>query len=445
MAAHLARKASPLVVIVGATGTGKSKLAIELASKFHGEVVSADSMQVYHGLDIITNKVSAAEQTACPHHMIGFVDPLVSTYTVVDFRSQALPLIEDILLRGKLPFIVGGTNYYIEALLWDTLLTSNTSTEMSSSAAVATERASRTELLKLGSSELYRRLEEVDPEMACCLHPRNVRKLIRGLQVYEQVGIPWSSLLRRQHEQPGGGPLSGPLRYPDACVLWLYANQEALDRRLDERVDQMLAEGLLEELQSFHRHYALAKFDFQQGIFQSIGFKEFHDYLNRPLDCSVQESEKLLQKGIEALKLATRRYARKQYKWVKNRFLQRPQNNLPPVFGLDATDPSLWEKAVLEPAVSIVESCLQGETPVVSAMNMEPQNHSSKQLRFNCDFCSKIIIGERQWHAHLRSKGHRYHVKKNRRKVTELAKTVEHNPLNETLELQRPSDGETSQ
>ena len=111
----------PLVVILGSTGTGKSKLAIEIGKRLGGEIISADSMQVYKGLDIITNKVTAEEQSQCPHHMIDFVSPL-KEFSVVDFRNMALPLIEDIKSRGKIPIVVGGTNYYIESVLWDILI-----------------------------------------------------------------------------------------------------------------------------------------------------------------------------------------------------------------------------------------------------------------------------------------------------------------------------------
>merc|ERR1739838_1267324 len=111
----------PIVVVLGATGAGKSKLALEIASKIKGEIISADSMQVYKDLDIITNKVTAEEQALVPHHLIDFVDPR-SRYSVVDFRNQAQPLIEQLLDANKIPVVVGGTNYYIEALLWENLV-----------------------------------------------------------------------------------------------------------------------------------------------------------------------------------------------------------------------------------------------------------------------------------------------------------------------------------
>ncbi|XP_031450592.1 tRNA dimethylallyltransferase isoform X3 [Phasianus colchicus] len=313
----------PLVVILGATGTGKSALAVQLGLRLGGEIVSADSMQVYKGLDIITNKVSPQEQRLCRHHMISFVDPLVSNYTVVDFRDKAVALIEDIFARDKIPIVVGGTNYYIESLLWKVLV--NTKEKSSLVSGTVTDR--KVELEQLDAVDLHCRLRQVDPEMAAKLHPNDKRKVARSLQVFEETGIPHSEILQQQQEEEGGGPLGGPLKYPHSCILWLHADQAALDRRLEQRVDDMLAAGLLEELRDFHQRYNQEKVtenrqDYQHGIFQSIGFKEFHEYLVSEGNCSPETSALLLQKGIQALKQVSKRYARRQNKWVRNRFLK---------------------------------------------------------------------------------------------------------------------------
>ncbi|XP_077937070.1 tRNA dimethylallyltransferase isoform X4 [Gasterosteus aculeatus] len=315
-----------LVVILGATGTGKSKLAIEIGRRLQGEIISADSMQVYQGLDVITNKVPAEERARCRHHMIGFVDPLVSSYSVVDFRNKALALIDDMHGRNKLPLVVGGTNYYIESLLWRVLLDAAEVEEPGDAGDEAPDR--KLELEKLGGAELHDRLAEVDPEMAAMLHPNDKRKIARSLQIHEETGVSHSRWLEEQRGQEGGGGLGGPLRYPDPCIFWLHADMDALDKRLDARVDEMLSAGLVEELRDFHVRFNLQRVqdnsqNYQHGIFQSIGFKEFHDYLTAPESSTQQEKDALRDKGIEALKIATRRYARKQNKWVRNRFLKR--------------------------------------------------------------------------------------------------------------------------
>ncbi|KAK7898598.1 hypothetical protein WMY93_019451 [Mugilogobius chulae] len=407
-----------LVVILGATGTGKSKLAIELGQQLKGEIISADSMQVYHGLDIITNKVTAEERAQCRHHMISFVDPLVSTYTVVDFRNQALALIEDMHSRDKLPIVVGGTNYYIESLLWRVLL--NTGDNEDSGDGEDSVPNRKLNLEKLGGAELHKQLVEVDPTMAAMLHPNDKRKVARSLQIHQETGIAHSVWLEDQRRQEGGGSLGGPLRYPDPCIFWLHSDMEVLNKRLDGRVDEMLAAGLIDELKDFHVRYNQKKIqdesqDYQHGIFQSIGFKEFHDYLIASESCSQQERDTLRNKGIEALKIATRRYARKQNKWVQNRFLKRPGDGVPPVYGLDVSDVSRWEETVLTPALQILASLCKGEKPSVSPLRMERVQSSNKRSWHTCDLCDKVIIGDLEWTAHLKSKKHNYHVKKKRK------------------------------
>uniref|UniRef100_A0A3Q2R1H2 tRNA dimethylallyltransferase n=1 Tax=Fundulus heteroclitus TaxID=8078 RepID=A0A3Q2R1H2_FUNHE len=298
-----------LVVILGATGTGKSKLAIEIGKRLQGEIISADSMQVGAGVE--THRVLDEDLAASVHL-------LCSGRTWSLTRSN----IEDMHRRNRLPIIVGGTNYYIESLLWRVLL------DPDSGDGADGGQNRKMELEKLGGEELYKRLAEVDPKMASMLHPNDKRKIARSLQIHKDTGVPHSRWLEEQRGQLGGDGLGGPLRYPDPCIFWLHADMEALDQRLDARVDDMLSAGLMEELRDFHLRYNQQKVqddgqDYQHGIFQSIGFKEFHDYLTAPESSGQQEKDKLRVKGIEALKVATKRYARKQNKWVRNRFLKR--------------------------------------------------------------------------------------------------------------------------
>ncbi|XP_021562218.1 tRNA dimethylallyltransferase, mitochondrial isoform X2 [Carlito syrichta] len=388
----------PLVVILGATGTGKSTLALQLGQRLGGEIVSADSMQVYEGLDIITNKISVQEQRLCQHHMIGFVDPLVTNYTVVDFRNKATALIEDIFARDKIPIIVGGTNYYIESLLWKVLV--NTKPQ-----EMGTDKVNdrKVELEKEDGHELHKRLSRVDPEMAAKLHPHDKRKVARSLQVFEETGISHSEFLHRQHAEEGGGPLGGPLRFSNPCILWLHADQAVLDERLDKRVDDMLAAGLLEELRDFHRRYNQKNVsensqDYQHGIFQSIGFKEFHEYLITEGKCTPETSNQLLKKG--------------------------PGPSVPPIYGLEVSDVSEWEESILEPALEIVQSFIQGHKPAATPIKMPYNKTENKRSYHMCDLCDRIIIGDREWAAHIKSKSHLHQVKK-RRLDSDAINTVE--------------------
>lgn len=407
-----------LVVILGATGTGKSKLAIEIGKRLNGEIISADSMQVYKGLDIITNKVTEEEQAQCHHHMISFVDPLVSGYTVVDFRNKALSLIEDMHHRKKLPVIVGGTNYYIESILWKVLIDTGQGSDTEPEKGGGAD--SRAGLEKLGGPELHRRLKEVDPDMAAILHPHDSRKIARSLQVYMDTGVPHSRLLEEQRGQDGGDCLGGPLRFQDPCIFWLNGKTNVLDERLDKRVDQMLSLGLIDELKDFHLRFnekmiKESSQNYQHGIFQSIGFKEFHEYLTTSENISQEERDKLMNKGIESLKQVTRRYARKQNKWVRNRFLKRPASNVPPVYGLDVTDVTNWETTVLTPALEILDCLQKGEQPSAQPIKAEGVESRNKRSHHMCDLCEKVIIGDLEWTAHQKSKNHLYQVRKKRK------------------------------
>ncbi|TRY66674.1 hypothetical protein DNTS_008004, partial [Danionella cerebrum] len=381
-----------------ATGTGKSKLAIEIGKRLNGEIISADSMQIYKGLDIITNKVTEAEQAECRHHMINFVDPLV----------------KDIHVREKLPIIVGGTNYYIESILWKVLVdTKGRDADLEKGVGAL----SRAELENLGAVEIHRRLKEVDPDMAAILHPHDSRKTARSLQVYMETGIPHSQHLQEQRGQAGGDCLGGPLRFPDPCIFWLSCKTNVLNDRLDNRVDQMMSQGLIDELKDFHVRFNETKLkdnsqDYQHGIFQSIGFKEFHEYLTASENIGQEERDKLMNKGIESLKLVTKRYARKQAKWVRNRFLKRPTSNVPPVYELDVTDVAKWETTVLNPALEILDCLQKGNEPSVYPIRTDGVESRNIRSHHMCDVCDKLIIGDFEWTAHQKSKKHLHQVRK---------------------------------
>uniref|UniRef100_A0A8C5T5K0 tRNA isopentenyltransferase 1 n=1 Tax=Malurus cyaneus samueli TaxID=2593467 RepID=A0A8C5T5K0_9PASS len=160
----------------------------------------------------------------------------------------------------------------------------------------------------------------------------------------------------------------------------------------------MVASGLLEELRDFHRRYNREKVaenrqDYQHGIFQSIGFKEFHEYLISEGNCSPETSALLLEKGIQALKQVTKRYARRQNKWVRNRFLKRPGPNVPPVYGLEVSDLQRWDEDVLKPALEIVQSFIQGREPPAEPLRMEHDEKENKRSHRVCELCDRLIIG----------------------------------------------------
>lgn len=166
----------PLIVILGCTGTGKSDLGIAVAKNFNGEVISADSMQIYKGLDIATNKVSQEDMNGVKHHMMSFVEPSTSTYNVHEFTSRVLILLEDLWRAGKLPVIVGGTGYYIEGILFkDSLISTNTFD-------------AKNDFEDLSDDEVYELLKHVDLESAMQVHKNNRFRVVRALQIYYATG-----------------------------------------------------------------------------------------------------------------------------------------------------------------------------------------------------------------------------------------------------------------
>ncbi|XP_025108958.1 tRNA dimethylallyltransferase-like [Pomacea canaliculata] len=421
----------PLVVaVVGATGTGKSKIGIELGRYFQGEIISADSMQMYQGLDVITNKVTAAEQALCPHHLISVLSPLSSNNTVTHFRSVALPIIDRLLGESKLPIIVGGTNYYIEALLWNFLIDKEGKGQEASLKAPVLSSEDESENMEnedclrkqkwakrekegkyadYDSNQLYTLLQKVDPDSAKRLHPKNRRKVVRALQVYDEHGIPMSDIHQAQHKNGNTPGLSGSLRYPHCCIFWMECEQRVLDERLDKRVDEMVANGLVSELCQLQSDYLESvkmqggEPDYTLGIFQSIGFKEFHDYLTLPAD----QKELLLDKSVQALKLATRQYARRQLKWIKNRFVHRPGTQVPSVYALDTTDPSQWDEKVFKPAVEVVKAALRGEKPSVQPLT-PVTDKSTVHVHNICEVCGgRVFVTLHEWQEHLQSKRHK--------------------------------------
>nr|XP_054924688.1 tRNA dimethylallyltransferase-like isoform X1 [Dermacentor andersoni] len=431
----------PLVVVLGATGTGKSKLAIEIASRFNGEIISADSMQIYKSLDIITNKVTQAEREAAPHHLLDFLDPLLN-FTVADFQSKALGVINNLANSNKLPIIVGGTNYYIESLLWKilvrpekepddqltfdsnrVLLRDVISSFLKSKADVDCEtNTAATALLSdvpddasLGdvcTERLYKCLEMVDPERAVRLHPKDRRKIERSLQVFQVHGRPHSDIIEEQRQMKGGSSLGGPLRFQRPCVLWLQCDQNVLDKRLDARVDDMIAAGLIKEMEEFHERYNKHRIDhnleadYTKGIFQSIGFKEFHRYLlMNSEEKASPKGQKEFAQGLWLMKQVTKRYSRKQKRWITQRFLRTPDRQVPPVYSLDATDVSCWDTCARDKSFEIVRDFLEGREPSHKPIPLLDGNNNQQQL-FTCDICNVSTIGNITWQAHMKSKKH---------------------------------------
>lgn len=446
----------PIIVILGSTGTGKTKLSLELARKFGGEIISADSMQVYKGLDIVTAKATPAEQAVAPHHLLDIVSP-GKAFTVVDFRDAALPVIDRLLAESKVPIVVGGTNYYIESLLWKVLVQPPvtvgikrkwTETErfdkiyqrlrLSTDAASTECPASTTDRLnQLDSKRLHEFLTEVDPATASSLHPNNRRKILRALEVYESGGTPMSKIIEEQRSGPGGSCLGGGLRYDHILIFWLQCEQDVLNGRLDKRVEGMVSEGLLTEIRGFYDSLGDTK-DYTKGILQTIGFKEFIPYLEKfkadederlkvfmsaktVVDAEPPASMQLLKACLAELQLVTKRYSKKQLKWIENRFLASTDRSIPPLYGLNTSNPSNWQEDVYLPAEDVVRKYMDGEEPQLKPLERRENVRAglNENVTNICEVCNRYFIGEFQWNIHLKSNKHKRAVVK---KCKEAAK-----------------------
>ncbi|QIC48886.1 tRNA (adenosine(37)-N6)-dimethylallyltransferase MiaA [Lysinibacillus sphaericus] len=278
-----------VVAIVGPTASGKTALSIELAKKYNGEIINGDSMQVYKGLDIGTAKITEEEMEGVPHHLLSFLEPTAS-FSVADYQKLVREKIADIQARHKLPIIVGGSGLYVQAVLFDFQFTDEKVDE-------AARQAYYDELAKLGPEAMHDKLKQLDPQTAEAIHPNNTRRVIRALEMLELSGVSKAA----EAQNRGEVPLYNHL------ILGLGRNmsREVLYDRINRRVDLMMENGLLEEVQGL----------WQQNIrgvqsIQAIGYKELYDYLDGK--CS-------LEGAIDSLKQNSRRYAKRQLTYFRNK------------------------------------------------------------------------------------------------------------------------------
>ena len=277
-----------MVAIGGPTATGKTALSVALAKEFGGEVINADSMQIYRGLDVGTAKPTAGERQGIPHHLMDFLPP-EAPYSVADFTAAAAPLIEQLNSTGKLPIVTGGTGLYITSLMKGTAF----APEKTDPAIRARLQAEADEQ---GSAALYARLQQIDPAYAEKLHPNNLPRVIRALELFEATG-------RRMSEQQRAALAAEP-PYRSLCICLTCRDRAELYRRIDRRVDSMLQNGVLEEAKLVYDNREIYR-----TAAQAIGYKEFFPYF---------AGEMSLNDCTNRLKQATRNYAKRQLTWFRH-------------------------------------------------------------------------------------------------------------------------------
>ncbi|MGN0243894.1 MAG: tRNA (adenosine(37)-N6)-dimethylallyltransferase MiaA [Lachnospiraceae bacterium] len=275
----------PLVILTGPTAVGKTQLSIRLAKECNGEIISADSMQVYRHMDIGTAKITPEEMQGVPHHLIDILEP-DEEFHVQSFQTLAKSAMEKIYAKGRIPIIVGGTGFYIQALLYDISFSEE-----------EVDQDYRIELQQLclehGNQYLHEKLEQVDPVSAKRIHANNSKRVIRALEFYHTTGKPISAHNDEEAQK------ESPYQF---AYFVLNQNRETLYERIDRRVDMMMENGLLDEVQYLQKQHYDSKLPSMQGL----GYKEVFAYL---------KGEYNLDEAIRILKRDTRHFAKRQLTW----------------------------------------------------------------------------------------------------------------------------------
>ncbi|TFK48799.1 tRNA isopentenyltransferase [Heliocybe sulcata] len=455
--------ARPLIAICGTTGVGKSNLSIELALALadsrgirkHGwmgaRIINADSMQVYAGMDVITNKVPESGRQGVEHLLMSFKKP-GEQYVVGDWVRDAIREIHETHAQHKIPIVVGGTSYWIQHLIFPDRLTLNLksprspnrpatpvlSDDLAQSVSSLPQEAQ--DLLRdlpqeppdasadpRSAFSLYDLLKNLDPTAASRWHWRDTRKVLRSLDIIKETGRKPSDIWNEQ-AQDDVKP-----RYRTLC-FWLYAEPSALNPRLDARVDDMIKHGLLDEILSLQKIATAGAdlriapaVDYTLGIYQAIGYKEFHAYLNSPT-----RSEEAFRDAVDRMKLSTKQYAQRQVKWIRNKLLpavyaaQAAEGGKESIraYLLDATSvDETWNVNVNEKGKAIMHDFLE-ERPLPDPLELSnaarsmltiPGSPSSPIVRRKlvCDVCTTnteepVMIEEgEQWEVHRKTKAHK--------------------------------------
>ena len=269
-----------VLVIIGPTAVGKTAFGIECAKAFNGEIISGDSIQIYKGLDIGSAKPTKKERSLAIHHLIDIVDPKGS-YSVRQFQQLARECIDQIGSEGKLPIIVGGTGLYIKAALYDYVFYE--------------EEEEDEQFEDLSNQELYDLLKEKDPAALEKIHINNRKRLVRALNIYNKHHTGISQIKARQQHKP----------LYDCLIIGLTADRDELYRRIDNRVDQMISDGLVNEIESLLKQGVT----FDDRCMQGIGYKEWKEYF---------AGEKTEEECIEQIKINSRHFAKRQYTFFRN-------------------------------------------------------------------------------------------------------------------------------
>ena len=429
------------------------QLAIDLALRFNGEIINGDAMQMYAGLPIITNKVTPEKQKGVPHHLLSCVALHQEPWRVGKFKVEASRIIKEIRSRGKLPIVVGGTHYYTQSLLVeDGLVTAGPAEEGNGVGEFATEELrERYPILRESPERILEKLREVDPKMAERWHPKDRRKIQRSLEIWLITGRRASQVYEDQRTRRGIRSIGAEDCVSDSgdgeavsarcspLLFWVHAEDQALKNRLDSRVDKMVQSGLIDEAISIDAFISEQEslgvsMDQSSGIWASIGYKELRSYLAtlKTGSASKEELTTLRNNAIGLIKGATRRYAKRQARWIRLQLIKAlsSQGQLDRLYLLDGSDLSLWSRDVSAPAIQITEQFLAGtDTPPAHTLSelakqyLDPESLTKSSggensyFREECAMCSTVAVTEDAWLRHLKSRRHRALKRKEQKRV----------------------------
>lgn len=422
---------------------------MSLAERFRGEIINGDALQLYDGLPVVTNKIPVQDRKGIPHHLLGCVGLDEEPWQVGKYMEQARRVITEIRSRGNLPILVGGTHYYTQALLLQDTIVENLAEEVQN---IPPEEEERTwPILGASTEVMLEKLREVDPAMAARWHPKDRRKIRRGLEIWLKTGMKASDIYKEQRQRrttelaelgQSRGPNNGQndktandkflaastlLRFP-ALILWVHASSDILASRLNERVEDMMINGLLSEAELMQASLSKQEaqgctIDQTRGIWVAIGYKEFTGYLSalNARDVNPKELESFKQDAIERTKIATRQYARRQVRWIRLRLLRTLRENglANRMYLLDGSDLSQWSTAVENMACDLAAPFLEGtnlpEPSHLSGAAREmlslengPDTPKGNDFRAKqCHVCDTTLMHEGEWIRHLKSRRHR--------------------------------------
>jgi tRNA dimethylallyltransferase len=369
------------------------------------EIVSADAMQLYKDIDVLSAKASIEEQARVKHHLLSILNVDDFEFSVATYQRLAKDLVETLFSSQICPILVGGTNYYIESVIWKDKY-------MFEIDVSTIPEEIRAEMDKMSDSELHARLRSVDPERAELLHQNARRKVLRSLEIFYATYKPHSTWIKEQKAK-------AVLAFSRICFFWVSCETTTLDERLNRRVDDMVLIGLKDELKTISNRFQgrIEQIDWSRGAFQSIGLREFQPWITTYHNTGIDDTS-MFDSALLDVKTHSRQYARSQISWIKNEILPHSV-----VYKLDSTDPSLWKQRVLQPAFAIASFLLKGgalenagsifnsgASPPFILLCPPPLKGEASEIPWKkhfCEYCNRTLNGDVEWQAHQRSKGHK--------------------------------------